>query len=105
MIRFKDNYKRIVQLQHRLNQVMKKVVRNKVLKVFGVGMIYAISSSSWVNPIRVVPKKGGITVVKNDNNELISTRTTRGWRVCMDYKKLNKKTRKDHFPLPFLDQM
>ncbi|XP_019253798.1 PREDICTED: uncharacterized protein LOC109232481 [Nicotiana attenuata] len=49
--------------------------------------------------------KGGMTVVTNDNNELIPTRTVTGWRVCMDYRKLNKVTRKDHFPLPFLDQM
>ncbi|XP_070011180.1 uncharacterized protein [Nicotiana sylvestris] len=47
----------------------------------------------------------GMTVITNDNNELISTRTVTGWRVCMDYRKLNKVTRKDHFPLPFLDQM
>uniref|UniRef100_A0A1S4A6X6 RNA-directed DNA polymerase homolog n=1 Tax=Nicotiana tabacum TaxID=4097 RepID=A0A1S4A6X6_TOBAC len=46
-----------------------------------------------------------MTVVTNDNNELIPTRTVTGWRVCMDYRKLNKVTRKNHFPLPFLDQM
>ncbi|XP_070015629.1 uncharacterized protein [Nicotiana sylvestris] len=46
-----------------------------------------------------------MTVVKNDNNELISTRTITGWRICMDYRKLNLATRKDHFPLPFIDQM
>ncbi|XP_073138509.1 uncharacterized protein [Henckelia pumila] len=53
----------------------------------------------------VVPKKGGITVVKNENNELVPTRTVRGWRVCIDYRKLNDATRKDHFPQPFIDQM
>ena len=41
----------------------------------------------------------------NEKNELIPTRTVTGWRVCMDYRKLNKATRKDHFPLPFIDQM
>uniref|UniRef100_A0A1S3YTK1 RNA-directed DNA polymerase homolog n=1 Tax=Nicotiana tabacum TaxID=4097 RepID=A0A1S3YTK1_TOBAC len=46
-----------------------------------------------------------MTVVTNANNELIPTRTVTGWRVCMDYRKLNKVTRKDHFLLPFLDQM
>ena len=50
-------------------------------------------------------KKGGITVVQNDNNELIPTRTVIGWRVCMDYRKLNDATRKDHYPLPFINQM
>ncbi|GKE39714.1 reverse transcriptase domain-containing protein, partial [Tanacetum coccineum] len=50
-------------------------------------------------------KKGGFTVVENDENELILTRLVMGWRVCIDYHKLNEATRKDHFPLPFMDQM
>ncbi|GKB41062.1 reverse transcriptase domain-containing protein [Tanacetum coccineum] len=64
-----------------------------------------LQDSSWVNPIHVVPKKGGMTVVLNDNNELIPSRTVTGWRVCIDYRKLNDATQKDHFPLPFIDQM
>ncbi|XP_070049046.1 uncharacterized protein [Nicotiana tomentosiformis] len=52
-----------------------------------------------------VPKKGGMTVITNDRNEFIPTRTVTGSRVCMDYRKVKKVTRKDHFPLPFLDQM
>ncbi|KAL4304050.1 hypothetical protein GQ457_10G010030 [Hibiscus cannabinus] len=56
-------------------------------------------------PVQCVPKNGGITVISNEKNELILTRTVTGWRVCMDYRKLNKATRKDHFPLPFIDQM
>ncbi|GKB42390.1 reverse transcriptase domain-containing protein [Tanacetum coccineum] len=59
----------------------------------------------WVSPVHCVPKKGGITVVKNDDNDLIPTRLVTGWRVCIDYRKLNEATRKDHFPLPFMDQM
>nr|GFC52632.1 reverse transcriptase domain-containing protein [Tanacetum cinerariifolium] len=59
----------------------------------------------WVNPIHCVPKKGGMTVIKNDENELVPTRLVTGWRVCIDYRKLNEATRKDHFPLPFMDQM
>ena len=55
--------------------------------------------------MQCVPKKVGITVVPNENNELIPTRTVTGWRICMDYRKLNEATRNDHFPLPFIDQM
>nr|GEV12698.1 reverse transcriptase domain-containing protein [Tanacetum cinerariifolium] len=61
--------------------------------------------SPWVSPIHCIPKKGGIIVVENENNELIPTRLVTGWRVCIDYRKLNYITRKDHFPLPFMDQM
>ncbi|GJQ96787.1 reverse transcriptase domain-containing protein [Tanacetum coccineum] len=53
----------------------------------------------------VVSKKGGMTVVLNDNTKLIPSRTVTGWQVCIDYHKLNDATRKDHFPLPFIDQM
>jgi hypothetical protein len=61
--------------------------------------------SKWVSPIQVVPKKGGMTVVKNEKNELISQRTVTSWRMCIDYRKLNKTTKKNHFPLPFIDEM
>ncbi|GJR59642.1 reverse transcriptase domain-containing protein [Tanacetum coccineum] len=64
-----------------------------------------VDPDPWVSPIHCVPKKGGITVVKNDDNDLIPTRLVTGWRVCIDYRKLNEATRKDHFPLPFMDQM
>ncbi|GJY09997.1 reverse transcriptase domain-containing protein [Tanacetum coccineum] len=59
----------------------------------------------WVSPIHYVPKKGGITVVINKNDELVPTRTVTGWRVCIDYRKLNEAIVKDHFHLPFMDQM
>ncbi|GKC23600.1 reverse transcriptase domain-containing protein, partial [Tanacetum coccineum] len=59
----------------------------------------------WVSPVHCVPKKGGITIIENDDNELIPTRLITGWCVCIDYRKLNDATRKDHFPLPFMDQM
>ncbi|GKA28195.1 reverse transcriptase domain-containing protein, partial [Tanacetum coccineum] len=68
-------------------------------------IIFPIADSPWVNPIHCVPKKGGITVVTNENDELVPTRTVTGWRVCINYRKLNEATEKDHFPLPFMDQM
>ena len=56
-------------------------------------------------PSSCVPMKGGFTVIRNERNELSPTRTVTGWRVCIDYRKLNTEIRKDHFPLPFIDQM
>ena len=100
-----DNAKTSIEHQRRLNPVMKEVVRKEVLKWLNAGFIYAISDSSWVSPVHVVPKKGGFTVIRNEKNELIPTRTVTGWRVCIDYRKLNTATRKDNFPLPFIDQM
>ncbi|XP_073019377.1 uncharacterized protein [Primulina eburnea] len=99
------DHKTSTQTQRRLNPAMQEVVKKEVIKLLDAGIIYPISDSRWVSPVQVVPKKGGITVVKNDNNELIPTRTVTGWRVCIDYRKLNDATRKDHFPLPFIDQM
>ena len=84
---------------------MKEVVKNGVLKWLNGGFIYAISDIPWVSPVHVVPKKGGFTVIRNEKNELIPTRTVTGWRVCIDYRKLNTTTKKDHYPLPFIDQM
>ncbi|GJS42769.1 reverse transcriptase domain-containing protein [Tanacetum coccineum] len=88
-----------------LNPKVQDVLKAKIMKLLDAGLIYAISDSPWVSPIHVVPKKGGITVVTNEDNELVLTRTVTRWRVCIDYKKLNDATRKDHFPLPFIDQM
>ena len=93
------------QPQRRLNPIMKEVVKKEVLKLLDVSVIYPIADSKWVSPTQVVLKKSGVTVVANENNEIIPTRVTSGWRVCIDYRKLNAGTRKDHFPLPFVDQM
>ncbi|CAN6552189.1 unnamed protein product [Malus baccata var. baccata] len=93
------------EAQCRLNPPMMEVVKNEIIKLLDCGVIYPISDSHWVSPIQVVPKKSGITVVKNEENELVPTRILTGWRVCIDYRKLNATTRNDHFPLPFIDQM
>lgn len=104
-ILMKEKYSPLVQPQRRLNPKMQKVVKAETIKLLDAGIIYPISDSAWVSPIQCVPKKGGITVITNDKNELIPTRTVTGWRVCINYSKLNDATRKDHFPLPFIDQM
>ena len=104
-IHLEEDVKPSRQPQRRLNPIMKEVVKKEVLKLLDVGVIYPIADSKWVSPTQVVPKKSGVTVVANENNELIPTRVTSGWRVCIDYRKLNAGTRKDHFPLPFVDQM
>ena len=100
-----DNAKTSIEQQMMLNPVMKEVVRKEVLKWLNASFIYAISDSSLVSLVHVVPKKGGFIVIINEKNELIPTRTMTGWRVCIDYIKLNTETRKDHFPLPLIDQM
>ena len=96
-ILMEENTRTSIEHQRRLNLVMKEVVRKEVLKWINADFIYAILDSPWVSPVHVVPKKGGFTVIRNEKNELIPTRTVTGWRVCIDYMKLNIATRKDHY--------
>nr|GFB59515.1 reverse transcriptase domain-containing protein [Tanacetum cinerariifolium] len=84
-----------VQSQRRVNPKIHDVIKKEVEKLLDAGLIYPISDTPW----------GGFTVVENKDNELIPTRLVTGWRVCIDYRKLNEATRKEHFPLPFMDQM
>ena len=77
-ILLEDNAKTSIEHQSRLNPVMKDVVRKEVLKWLNVGFIYAISDNPWVSPVHVVLKKGGFTVIRNERNELIPTRTVTG---------------------------
>ncbi|GJT88541.1 reverse transcriptase domain-containing protein [Tanacetum coccineum] len=104
-ILMEEDYEPTVQSQRRVNPKIHDVIKKEVEKLLDAGLIYPISDSPWVSPVHCVPKKGGITVIKNDDNDLIPTRLVTGWRVCIDYRKLNEATRKDHFPLPFMDQM
>nr|GEY69720.1 reverse transcriptase domain-containing protein [Tanacetum cinerariifolium] len=104
-ILMEDKFKPAVQHQRRVNPKIHEVIKKEVPKLLDAGLIYTISDSPWVSPVHCVPKKGGFTVVENEENELIPTRLVTGWRVCIDYQKLNDATRKDHFPLPFMDQM
>ena len=104
-ILLQDGYKPLVEAQRRLNLTMKEVVRKEVLKWSDVEAIYPIFDSPWVSPVQVVPKKGGMTVIRTQNEILLPSRTMTGWKICIDYRRLNKATRKNHFPLSFLDQM
>nr|GFA45516.1 reverse transcriptase domain-containing protein [Tanacetum cinerariifolium] len=104
-ILMEEDYKPAVQSQRWVNPKIHEVIKKKVIKLLDAIMIYPISNGPWVSPIHCVPKKGGITTVENENNELIPTQLVTGWRVCIDYRKLNNATRKVHFPLPFMDQM
>ena len=98
-----ESHKPTIERQRMLNPNMQEVVKKEVVKLLDARIIYPISNSSWVSLIQCVLKKGGITIVKNEEGELIPTRVVNGWRVCIDYKKLNLATRKDHFP--FIDQI
>ncbi|KAK1647177.1 hypothetical protein QYE76_064982 [Lolium multiflorum] len=104
-INMEDDAKPVVEHQRRLIPKMKEVVRNEVLKLLEAGIIYPIADSRWVSPVHCVPKKGGMTVVPNDNDELIPQRVVVGYRMCIDFRKVNKVTKKDHYPLPFIDQI
>nr|GEY16914.1 reverse transcriptase domain-containing protein [Tanacetum cinerariifolium] len=104
-ILLEEDYSPKVKSQMRVNPKIYDVIKKEVKKLLDAGLIYPISDSPWVSPIHCVPKKGGMIVIKNDENELIPTRLVTGWRVCIDYRKLNEATRKYHFPLSFMDQI
>nr|GEY66791.1 reverse transcriptase domain-containing protein [Tanacetum cinerariifolium] len=104
-ILMEEDYKLVVQSQTRVNPKIHEVIKKEVIKLLDAGMIYPIFDSPWVIPIQCVPKKGGITIVDNENNEHIPIQLVTRWSVCIDYRKFNDATHKDHFPLPFMDQM
>ncbi|GJR84557.1 reverse transcriptase domain-containing protein [Tanacetum coccineum] len=104
-ILMEDDFKPAVQHQRRVNPKIHEVIKKEVIKLLDAGLIYPISDSPWVSLVHCVPKNCGMTVVENEDNELIPTRLVTGWRICIDYRKLNDATRKDHFSLPFMDQM
>ena len=93
------------EAQRQLNPKVWDVVKDEILKWLNAGIIYLISNSSWVSPVHVIPKKAGITGMTNNKGEELQTRLPKKWRVCINYQKLNRATKKDHFPLPFIDQI
>nr|GEW81374.1 reverse transcriptase domain-containing protein [Tanacetum cinerariifolium] len=104
-ILMEEDFEPAVQHQRKVIPKIHDVIKQEVLKLLDAGLIYPIFDSLWVSPVHCVPKKGGFTVVENEDNELISTRLVTGWRICINYRKLKEATRKDHFPLSFMDKM
>ncbi|XP_050878279.1 uncharacterized protein LOC127082093 [Lathyrus oleraceus] len=102
-ILLEDNSKNNIESQRRSNLIMKEVVKKEIIKWLDVDIIYHVYNYVWVTLIQCVLKNGGMTMVSNEKKELIPTRTITGWRI--NYRKLNRATRKEHFPLPFIDQM
>eukprot|EP00253_Pinus_taeda_P031239 PITA_31239 len=86
-IYIEENSRPIRQPLRRMNPNLREIVKEKLQKLLNVNFIYLISDSRWVSPLVIVPKKNG------------------KWKVCIDYRELNKATLKDHFPLPFIDQV
>jgi hypothetical protein len=104
-IPIKDHCKPVVDHQRRLTHAIREVVKKEVIKLLDARIIYPVPRSEWLSLVRCVMKQRGLTVVKNENNELTLQRIVTRWRICIDYRKLNKETKKDHFPLPFIDEM
>ena len=86
-IYIKEGCKPVRQPQRRMNPTLKEIVKEELQKILNANLIYPISDSQWVSPLVIVLKKNG------------------KWRVCVDYREPNKATQKDHFPLPFIDQV
>ncbi|GKB05661.1 reverse transcriptase domain-containing protein, partial [Tanacetum coccineum] len=77
-ILMEEDYKPVVQHQRRVNPKIYDVIKKEVEKLLDAGLIYPISDSPWVSPVHCIPKKGGFTIVENDENELIPTRLVTG---------------------------
>ena len=92
------------EAQRWLNPKVWDAIKDEILKWLHAGIIYPISDSPWVSLVHVVAKKAGIIVTTNDNDKEIQMCLSTKWRVCIDYQKLKAATKKDHFPLPFIEQ-
>lgn len=87
-----------IEAKKRLNPSIKEV-----LKWIDVGIIYPILDNARVSLVREISRKGSMTIIQNEKNELFRTRTVTRGRICKEYRKLNKVIRKGHFSLPFID--
>ncbi|GKC22498.1 hypothetical protein Tco_1024648, partial [Tanacetum coccineum] len=94
-ILMKDEYKPAVQHQRRVNPKIHDVIKKEVEKLLDAGLIYPILDSPWVSPVHCVLKKGGMTVVTNDENELVPTRLV---TVTFKYQSIRKIRRRPHSP-------
>ena len=104
-INLEEDAKPVVDYQRHLHPKMKEVIRKEVIRLIESGIIYPIVDYKWVSIVHCVPKKGRMTVVPNEEDELVAHSTVFGYRMCINFRKLNKATRKDHYPLSFIDQM
>ena len=100
-----DESRPVTESQKRLNPRVWEAVKEEILKWLNAEIIYPISDSQWVSPVHVVSNKAKVAVTTNEKGEEIQTRLLTKWRVCIDYRKLNSATKKDHFTLPFIDQI
>jgi hypothetical protein len=103
-IPLKDDATPFIDTQIRFNPKMKEVVRKEVVRLLDAGIIYQISDSKWVSPAHCKPKHGGLTIIKYKDG-LIPTRVILGYKMCIDYRKLNKDTIRDHKPLPNMERI
>jgi hypothetical protein len=88
-----------------MNPKMKEVIRKEVIRLLDAAIIYQISDNKWVCPTHCIPKDGEITIINNGENSLIPTRTITGYSMCIDFRKLNKDTKKVHKPPPLMEQV
>ena len=100
-----DESRLVREAQRQLNPKVWEVMKEEILKWLNAEIIYPISDSQWVSLVHVVPKKVGVMITTNEKGEEIKTRLLKKWRFCIDCWKLNSATKKDHFPLPFINQI
>ena len=100
-----DESRCVKEAQKWLNPKVGEAVKEEILKWLNTEIIYPISDSQWVSPVHIVPKKAGVMVTTNEKGEEIQRHLPTKWRVCINYRKLNSETKKDHFALLFIDQI